>query len=128
METIDFNEVIRDPETISVVGGLIGVATSEKDGLMSKNGYMYRGTIASVDNLGQLIQSGFYHVSKGSGDTSSWPTDFPSGSALLEVFDISYSAGTRICQRLTIIGEITGIYERFFDAKQKWGEWALKKS
>ena len=25
METIDFNDVIRDPETISVVGGLLGI-------------------------------------------------------------------------------------------------------
>lgn len=37
METIDFNEVIRDPETISVVGGLIGTATNKKNGLVSKD-------------------------------------------------------------------------------------------
>ena len=34
METIDFNEVIRDPETISVVGELLSEATTEKKGLM----------------------------------------------------------------------------------------------
>lgn len=34
METIDFNEVIRDPETISVVGGLLPVAASGVKGLM----------------------------------------------------------------------------------------------
>lgn len=33
METIDFNEVIRDPETISVVGGLLPEASAEKKGL-----------------------------------------------------------------------------------------------
>lgn len=35
METIDFNEVIRDPETISVVGGLLPMATLTGNGLMS---------------------------------------------------------------------------------------------
>ena len=109
------------------MGELIGVATSEKDGLMSKDGYMYRGTTINVDDLNQFTQSGFYHINKGSGDTSSWPTDLPSGSALLEVFNISYSSGKRVCQRLTSIGKNNGIYERFFDAKQQWGEWALKQ-
>lgn len=33
METIDFNEVIRDPGTISVVGELIGTVTENKNGL-----------------------------------------------------------------------------------------------
>lgn len=42
METIDFNEVIRDPETISVVGGLLPEATSKNKGLMpSKYPYYY---------------------------------------------------------------------------------------
>lgn len=42
METIDFNEVIRDPETISVVGGLIGNVTAAKDGLMNAGDYRGR--------------------------------------------------------------------------------------
>ena len=35
METIDFNEVIK--QNIEVVGGLIGVATSTQNGLVSKD-------------------------------------------------------------------------------------------
>lgn len=125
METIDFNTVIA--ENISVVEGLLPVATSEKDGLMSKDGYMYRGTTTNVDDLNQFMQSGFYHINKGSGDTSSWPTDLPTGSALLEVFNISYSSGKRVCQRLTSIGKNNGIYERFFGSEQQWGEWTIKQ-
>lgn len=50
METIDFNEVIRDPETISVVGGLIGVATKDKNGLAPR-GYapIYVGSDNATD-------------------------------------------------------------------------------
>lgn len=43
METIDFNEVIRDPETISVVGGLLPVSTQAKNGLLDKEYSYYRG-------------------------------------------------------------------------------------
>lgn len=39
METIDFNEVIRDPETISVVGELIGTVTPTQNGLMTPSQY-----------------------------------------------------------------------------------------
>lgn len=48
METIDFNEVIRDPETISVVGGLLGVVSQSSNGLATGNLYKAAGVSISV--------------------------------------------------------------------------------
>lgn len=47
METIDFNEVIRDPETISVVGELLPVSTQAKNGLLAKEYSYYRGNYSN---------------------------------------------------------------------------------
>lgn len=49
METIDFNEVIRDPETISVVGGLLPVVTPENRGLFPSEYYYYACPITVYD-------------------------------------------------------------------------------
>lgn len=49
METIDFNEVIRDPETISVVGELLPTATYNSKGIVS---------IATYRNIPQKINIG----------------------------------------------------------------------
>lgn len=47
METIDFNEVIRDPETISVVGGLLEVSMYLKmnTGLLDEDFNNYKNPI-----------------------------------------------------------------------------------
>jgi hypothetical protein len=47
METIDFNEVIRD--NIEVVGGLLPVVTTERNGLMDKNDKTYMPLSSSND-------------------------------------------------------------------------------
>lgn len=39
METIKFEDLIKDPETIAVVGGLLPEATMNKKGLMSADSY-----------------------------------------------------------------------------------------
>lgn len=49
METIDFNEVIRDPGTISVVGGLLPTATYNSKGIVS---------FATYRNIPQKINIG----------------------------------------------------------------------
>ena len=41
METIKFEDLIKDPETIAVVEGLLPEVTVEKNGLMSKNDKFY---------------------------------------------------------------------------------------
>lgn len=38
-------DAIQNPEIISVVGELIGTVTSEKNGLMPSNGFIYRSSI-----------------------------------------------------------------------------------
>lgn len=58
METIDFNEVIRD--NIEVVGGLIGTATSSKDGLMPK-GYII--SFSSTNKNVKISNSEIYSFS-----------------------------------------------------------------
>ena len=60
METIDFNTVIA--ENISVVEGLIGIATGEKDGLLSKNGFFYRGSIEENTDLDTVSSVGYYGI------------------------------------------------------------------
>ena len=60
METIDFNTVIA--ENISVVEGLIGIATEEKDGLLSKNGFFYRDSIEENTDLDTVSSVGYYGI------------------------------------------------------------------
>lgn len=123
METIDFNEVIK--QNIEVVGErLIGVADTNKNGLLSKDGFMYRGTISNVNDLNGFTQAGYYHINKNSeGDTSTWPEGVGISSCLLEVYNISFSGGTRVVQRLTVLGINFEMYERFYGNTLKWSEW-----
>lgn len=60
METIDFNEVIRD--NIEVVGGLIGTANANQNGLQSKDGFFFRGNIKAGDNLDTFVKAGWYYI------------------------------------------------------------------
>ena len=54
METIDFNEVIRD--NIEVVEELIGIADENKDGLMPKSLYPYR--LSDTNGLKEISGDG----------------------------------------------------------------------
>lgn len=66
METIDFNEVIRDPETISAVGALLPTATYNSKGIVSFATYRNipqkinigkeYNAIRIADNLGKWIR------------------------------------------------------------------------
>lgn len=70
METIDFNEVIRDPETISVVGGLLGTASSTTNGLMSSSTYKKTAISqkkafskeSSEEELKNISETGLYDI------------------------------------------------------------------
>lgn len=70
METIDFNEVIRDPKTISVVGGLLGTASSTTNGLMSSSTYKKTAisqkkafsTESSEEELKNISETGLYDI------------------------------------------------------------------
>lgn len=53
METIEFNEVIK--QNIEVVGGLIGVATFEKNGLMDKSRALVDGGTTIKQNEAMLL-------------------------------------------------------------------------
>lgn len=44
------------------VGGLIGIATGEKDGLLSKNGFFYRGSIEENTDLDTVSSVGYYGI------------------------------------------------------------------
>ena len=43
--------------------GLIGIATEEKDGLLSKNGFFYRGSIEENTDLDTVSSVGYYGIS-----------------------------------------------------------------
>lgn len=47
---------------IIYVGGLIGIATGEKDGLLSKNGFFYRGSIEENTDLDTVSSVGYYGI------------------------------------------------------------------
>ena len=63
METIDFNEVIRD--NIEVVGELIGVANSTQNGLVSKNWCFPKGMAVTPEQEIDNLEAGIYSVGAG---------------------------------------------------------------
>ena len=94
METIDFNEVIRD--NIEVVGGLIGVATSTQNGLVSKDWCFPKGGIVAPDQNIDNLEAGIYSVGAGN-------TNVPGSTTGVLFVDINLAYNYRI--------------QRFYDTK-----------
>lgn len=88
METIEFNEVLKD--NISVLEELIGVVTPSSNGLMSKEDCILRGGVPSNSDLNNYIKPGRYSLNGGVNISNS-PVSAPIYGTLLIVN--GYSGG-----------------------------------
>lgn len=120
METIDFSEVIKDPETISVVEGLIGVVTKNKDGLYDKDWMIPRGTVGITDEEDYVVKS--------DKEMQKLPNGTYAMYNMTGIAPISYATLIVACGRNTynsassfmIIMQATGgLYYR-----EKWDDWS----
>lgn len=74
METIDFNEVIK--QNIEVVGELLPVVSELRKGLMDKDNFYYRGKIiltspdTILDKIKSDLKMGIYNVSGYNGEVA----------------------------------------------------------
>lgn len=104
METIDFNEVIRDPETISVVGVLLPTATYNSKGIVSFATYRNipqkinigkeYNAIRIADNLGKWTRqsiSFFGYIPSASGKKLAFQ-----GFVFFETTDVTLNGGAKI--------------------------------
>ena len=94
METIDFNTVIA--ENISVVGELIGVATSTQNGLVSKKWCFPKGMAVTPEQEIDNLEAGIYSVGAGN-------TNIPDSSTGVLFVDTDLTYGYKI--------------QRFYDTK-----------
>ena len=86
METIDFNTVIA--ENISVVEGLIGVVSTEKNGLVSKDSFSVdRGELGTSFDYNNITQQGHY-TARNATDTTNGPGY---NFGILDVWTTSYN-------------------------------------
>lgn len=105
-------DAIQNPEIISVVGGLIGTANANQDGLLSKDGFYYRGNINAGSNLDDYVKAGWYYLNNNK--TSGIPT-----YGILVV----YSAGG--CVRQLVFDEFSSLTKTRNKTNQgKWSGWA----
>ena len=105
-------DAIQNPEIISVVGGLIGVATSTKNGLASKDWCFPKGGTVSPSQTIDDLEAGIYSVGAGN-------DNIPGSSTGVLFVDINLAYGYRI--------------QRFYDTKgnklvrinsgSAWGRW-----
>lgn len=104
-------EAIQNPEIISVVGGLIGLATSNKNGLASKDWCFPKGGTVSPNQTIDDLEAGIYSVGAGN-------DNIPRSSTGVLFVDINLAYGYRI--------------QRFYDTKGNklfrinsgtWGVW-----
>lgn len=102
----------------SEVGGLLPVATPEKNGLMSKDGFINRGLISSVSlypSFNSMIKNGFYFISASySGELK--PANLDSG------FLIVYNHEDSLINQSFMDRYSSIIYRRIYESG-KWGDW-----
>ena len=104
-------DAIQNPEIISVVGELIGTANANQDGLLSKDGFFYRGNINAGTNLDDCVKAGWYYLNNNK--TSGIPT-----YGILVV----YSAGN--CVRQLVFDEFSSLTKTRNKTNQgKWSGW-----
>lgn len=89
-------EAIQNPEIISVVGGLIGLAASNKNGLASKDWCFPKGGTVSPNQTIDDLEAGIYSVGAGN-------DNIPGSSTGVLFVDINLAYGYRI--------------QRFYDTK-----------
>lgn len=108
---------IKLTDLAQVVAGLIGVSTNNKDGLMGKDSFRFRGTFSKSNDLSIFTENGFVYLTIGDN-----PNDWPKGinSAILEIYNVSYSGNIRCFQRIQNIFSVDA-YFRFFNGK--WSAW-----
>ena len=84
------------------MGELIGVATSEKDGLLSKNVFFYRGSIEANTDLDTVLSAGYYGINNK--EVINCPSDF---------------SGVSIYGTLVVIEGYNGLPIQFFISNDK---------
>lgn len=89
-------DAIQNPEIISVVGGLIGVATSTQNGLVSKKWCFPKGMAVTPEQEINNLEAGIYSVGAGN-------TNIPNSSTGVLFVDTDLTYGYKI--------------QRFYDTK-----------
>ena len=119
-------DAIQNPEIISVVGGLIGVATDDKDGLMPQGSYRKRNQLSGDIDLNEIMDNGYYSLSSLSGKTN-FPEGF-GGYGVLEVINPNYDKNNAFCiQILRDYGNNTFIRMKGgLGANYVWNSWVVK--
>lgn len=103
---------ISKEDLAAVVGELIGTANAGQDGLLSKDGFFYRGNINAGSNLDDYVKAGWYYLNNNK--TSGIPT-----YGILVV----YSAGG--CVRQLVFDEFSSLAKTRNKTNQgKWSGWA----
>lgn len=113
-------DAIQNPEIISVVGGLIGVVNSLKNGLMPKDGFIEREyTVTNSTPVKDIIDPGVYFIS-GSYSLD----DIPSGwnSSLL----LCYRARTVIIHLIIKVSSVKMCLQTKLVSDNKWQDWNIE--
>ena len=95
-------DAIQNPEIISVVGGLIGTANTNQNGLQSKDGFFFRGNINAGSNLDDYVKAGWYYLNNNK--TSGIPTYgilvvYPAGGCVRQLVFDEFSSLTKTRNR-----------------------------
>lgn len=96
---------------LSVVGGLIGTANTNQNGLQSKDGFFYRGNINAGTNLDDCVKAGWYYLNNYN------TSDVPAYGIL-----VVYPAGG--CVRQLVFDEFSSLTKTRNRTNQgKWSGW-----
>lgn len=111
------------------MGGLIGVATDDKDGLMPKGCYRKRDQLSGEVDLNNVLENGYYQLSSITNKIN-FPTDFLANFGMLEIVNPGYTQSDPNTSSFAVQKLWDFQNSNFFfrikggsGAGYKWGDW-----